>query len=82
MRGSSGQILSLSLSPLTMGLARAMASQPAALKSNAHAWRSGYRCTPQKVAPHRHANPVRPTRFRQHAHRALDAGGAEGVGLE
>jgi hypothetical protein len=77
-RGLLGQILSLSLSPLTTGLARAMASRPAALKSNAHAWRSGCRCT-----PHRHANPVRPTRFRQHAHRPLDsAGGGEGVGSE
>jgi hypothetical protein len=60
--------LSLSLSPLTTGLARAMASRPAARKSKAHACRSGYRCTPQKVAPQRHANPVRPTRFRQLAH--------------
>lgn len=62
------QILSLSLSPLMSGLARAMASRPAALKSKPHACRSGYRCAPQNVPPHRHANPVSPTRFLQLAH--------------
>jgi hypothetical protein len=54
-----------------------MASRPAARKSKAHACRSGYRCTPQKVAPQRHANPVRPTRFRQLAHLPALAPAAE-----
>ena len=45
------QILSLSLSTFMTRLAHAMASRPAALKSNSHACRSGYTWMPQNVAP-------------------------------
>lgn len=61
-----GQILSRSLSVLTRGFARAMASLPADLKSNSQLCCSGYLWEPQKVCPHLHLNPVSPT-FLEHA---------------
>ena len=51
------------------GLALAISSLPTALKSKVHACFSGYLWTPQNVVPHRHLNPVNPTRFLHIKHR-------------
>jgi hypothetical protein len=64
------------LEALTTGLALAIASRPAALKSKEQLCFSAYRWMPQKVFPHRHLKPVRPTRFLQEKHRlGFSAGG-------
>lgn len=66
-------------SAFTTGLALEMASLPTVLKSKVHPCCSGYRWTPQKVIPHLHRNPVRPTLFRQVEHRfgcVVDGAGA------
>ncbi|CAH9127799.1 unnamed protein product [Cuscuta epithymum] len=55
-------------SALIRGLALAMASLPAALKSKVQPCISGYRWLPQKVTPHLHLNPVSPTLFRHVEH--------------
>lgn len=56
-------------SALTTGFARAIASLPTALKSKLQPCCSGYLWVPQKVVPHRHLNPVNPTRLLQTEHR-------------
>ena len=58
-----------SFAATTNGLAFAISSRPADLKSNVHPWTSGYLWVPQKVVPHRHMNPVNPTRFLHTVHR-------------
>ena len=58
-----------SFAALTSGFAFAISSRPADLKSKVHPWTSGYLWAPQKVVPHRHLNPVNPTRFLHVVHR-------------
>ena len=58
-----------SFAALTSGFALAISSRPADLKSKVHPWTSGYLWAPQKVVPHRHLNPVNPTRFLHVVHR-------------
>lgn len=43
----------------------ATASRPIALKSNEHSCLLACRCVAQYVNPHRHSNPVNPTRLLQ-----------------
>ena len=43
----------------------ATASRPIALKSNEHACLLACRCVAQYTKPHRHSNPVNPTRLLQ-----------------
>ena len=52
-------------SAITAGLALATASRPIALKSNEHSCLLACRCVAQYVNPHRHSNPVNPTRLLQ-----------------
>lgn len=73
-RNFSDQIF-CSFAALTNGFAFAISSRPADLKSNVHPWISGYLWTPQKVVPHRHLNPVNPTRFLHTVHRFGRCGG-------
>jgi hypothetical protein len=52
-------------SAITAGFALATASRPMALKSNEHSCLLACLCVEQYTNPHRHSNPVNPTRLLQ-----------------